>query len=220
MSCAQCKGIVQEFDDRVARRELTRYRRVGATGTTRRLLGVIRGAGVQGATFLDVGGGIGALQHGLMGAGAAGGIHVDASPAYLAASRSEALALGYAERIRYLEGDFVALAPEIEPVDVVTLDRVVCCYHDMPALVDAAAARARRLLGLVFPREHLLVRMGVRGINAVQRLRRRPFNVFLHGAESIEARIRRHGFQRFYLRRSFLWQTHLYIKEDGPPAAA
>ena len=45
--------------------------------------------------------------------------------------------------------------------DVVTLDRVICCYPDMPALVDASAAHARRLFGFVAPRERWLTRIGL-----------------------------------------------------------
>lgn len=202
----------------MAHRELKRYRRRGPSATTRRLLDAIRGADIQGASFLDIGGGVGALQHGLMAAGASYGTHVDASAAYLAAARDEASTQGHADRVRYLEGDFVALASEVEPADIVTLDRVVCCYHDMAALVDASAPKARRLYGLVFPREHLPMRIAFRTINFVQRLRGHPFNVFLHGTDRIEARVRRHGFHRIYRGRSPLWQIHLYTKEGGTAA--
>jgi magnesium-protoporphyrin O-methyltransferase len=209
MSCAQCKGIAQEFDDRLARRELRRYRRRGPSATARRLLGALHGAGVEGASFIDVGGGVGAIQHGLMAA----------SGAYLAAAREEAAAQGHADRVRYVEGDFVALAPQLEPADVVTLDRVLCCYHDMPALVDAATALAGRLLALAFPREHLPMRLAFRAINAVQRVRRRPFNVFLHGTAVVEARVRMRGFRKLIHADTPLWQIHLYIK-DGVSRAA
>jgi len=219
MSCAQCKGIVQEFDHRLARRELRRYRRKGPSGTTRRLLLALRGAGVKDASFLDIGGGVGAIQHGLLAAGAAGGTHVDASPAYLDAARDEASAQGHADRVRYVEGDFVALAPEMEPADVVTLDRVLCCYHDMPAMVDASAPLARRLYGVVYPREHLPMRVAFRLINFIQRLRRRPFNVFLHGTAAVDRRIRGHGFRKLFQGTSPLWQIHLYIKEGAAGAA-
>lgn len=219
MSCAQCKGIVQEFDHRLARRELRRYRRRGPTGTTRRLLTALRDAGIRGTSFLDIGGGVGAIQHGLLAHGASRGTHVDASPAYLEAARDEATARGHDHRVRYVEGDFVALAPNLEPADVVTLDRVLCCYHDMPAMVDASAGLARRLYGVVFPREHLPMRLAIRAINTVQRLRRRPFNVFLHGTAAVDARIRRHGFRKLWQGTSPLWQIHLYIKEGAPGAS-
>jgi len=219
MSCAQCEGIAQEFDARRARRDLRRYRARGAPGTTRRLVHALRGAGIEGTSFLDVGGGVGAIQHDLIAAGASHGTHVDASPAYLTASREEAFLRGHADRIRYLEGDFVSLASELDPADVVTLDRVLCCYHDMPALVDASASRARRLLGLVFPREHLPMRVAVYLLNRVQRLRGRSFLVFLHGTAAVERRVRGHGFRRLVHFQSPLWQIHLYLRDGGARAA-
>lgn len=220
MSCQQCCGILQEFDERAARRELLRFHRKGPSSTTRRLLGYLRGAGLQGASFLDVGGGVGALPQGMMASGASGGTHVDASPAFLAAARDLAAERGHADRIRHVEGDVVDLAPSLEPADVVTLDRVVCCYHDMHALVDASARLASRLYGLVFPREHLATRLAFRTLNAVQRVRGRPFRLFLHPGTAIDARVRRHGFRKLVHAKSPLWRIHVYIREPGPRAAS
>jgi len=211
MACAQCVGIAQEFDDGMARRELRSYRRRGPSKTTRMMLGAIRRFGVERATFLDVGGGVGVIQHELIEAGAAAGTSVDASPAYLETARAEAERRGYAARMRYVLGDFVETSSALDPADVVTLDRVICCYHDMPALVDSAASRSRRLVGLVFPRsEKWLVRFGVRLINLVQTLRRRPFRVFAHRAEDVRTRLEHRGFARTFLGTSFFWQVHVY----------
>jgi magnesium-protoporphyrin O-methyltransferase len=213
VSCAQCQGIVQQFDDRVARRELRRYRRRGPTRTTRRLLSAIVSHGVSGRSFLDIGGGIGAIQHRLMAAGASSGTCADASPAYVSAARTEAQARGYADRMRYLLGDFVSLAREIPPADVVTLDRVVCCYPDMGALIDASASRARYLYAVVFPREHLAMRLSALLLNLIQRIRRRRFNVYLHGTTAIDARIRTHGLRGIWHARSLFWHIRLYVRD-------
>lgn len=218
MSCAQCQGIAQEFDGRMARRDLRRYRRRGPSATTRMLLDALEEQPVEGGSFLDVGGGIGAIQHRLMEAGAAHGTHVDGSPAYLAAAREEATRRGHEDRVRFLAGDFVDLAPEVEAADIVTLDRVICCYPDMPALVDATAARARRVYGLVFPRERRANRLGFALLNLVQTLRRRPFRVFLHSTSAVQERLRSHGFRKRVHLESFLWQVHLYLKDGDPPA--
>ena len=214
MSCAQCQGIVQEFDTSIARRELARYRRRGPRGTTRMLVDLLRGEGVRDRTFLDVGGGVGVVHHELLSAGASSGVDVDASPAYLAVSREEAVRRGHADRIRYVEGDFVATAPSLESADIVTLDRVICCYPDMPALVDASASRARRVYGVVIPREHWLMRLGIRAINIIQTLRRRPFRVFLHAAADVDARVTALGLDKRHHGRSFLWQVLLYTRRD------
>jgi len=78
---------------------------------------------------------------------------VDASPASLAVARQLAREKNGLDRIDLVEGDFVRVAPEIDAADVVTLDRVVCCYPDVDGLVGRAAERTRTVLGLVLPRD-------------------------------------------------------------------
>ncbi|UCC73007.1 MAG: methyltransferase domain-containing protein [Gemmatimonadota bacterium] len=82
---------------------------------------------MEGATLLDIGGGVGVIQHELLDAGARGATGVEAVPRYLAAARGEAERRGHAERVDLVLGDFVELAGAIEPADMVTLDRVICC---------------------------------------------------------------------------------------------
>jgi magnesium-protoporphyrin O-methyltransferase len=216
MSCAQCQGIAQEFDDRRARRELRRYRKRGPAGTTRMLLEAITAQGMEDASFLDVGGGIGVIQHELMSAGTSGGTYVDGSPANLAVAREEGRRRGHGDHIQYRHGDFVEMAAQVASAHFVVLDRVICCYPDMPALVDASASKAHRLVGLVFPRAHLFNRMSFGLINLVQTLRRRSFRVFLHDTAEVESRLRSHGFRKRLSRRSLLWHVHLYLKDGAP----
>ena len=210
--CAQCRGIEDMFGQRMAQRQLRQYRRKGPGAVTRRLIDAVAADGVEGRTFLDVGGGVGAIQHELMDRGADGGTSADASPAYLAAARAEAEARGYADRVTYLDGDFVERAAEIEPADMVTLDRVVCCYPDMPAMLGAAAPLARRALGLVLPRRIWFIRSGVTLVNLIQRLRRHPFRVFVHDPDEVAAVLKRHGLSRRYLRDGFLWRVVVFAR--------
>ncbi|MDE2982691.1 MAG: methyltransferase domain-containing protein [Gemmatimonadota bacterium] len=210
--CAQCRGIEDMFGQRMAQRQLRQYRRKGPGAVTRRLIDAVAADGVEGRTFLDVGGGVGAIQHELMDRGADGGTSADASPAYLAAARAEAEARGYADRVTYLDGDFVERAAEIEPADMVTLDRVVCCYPDMPAMLGAAAPLARRALGLVLPRRIWFIRAGVTLVNLIQRLRRHPFRVFVHDPDEVAAVLKRHGLSRRYLRDGFLWRVVVFAR--------
>ena len=210
MTCRQCQGIEQFFDDKVARRQLRHYRRKGPGTATRRLLEAIAAGGVDGRTFIDIGGGIGAIQHDLMARGAAGGTSADASPAYLAAARTEAESRGYADRMRYIAGDFVERAGELEAADIVTLDRVVCCYPDMPAMVGAAASLARRTVGLIIPRGTRFMRFGVGVANLIQRLRRHPFRIYVHDPDEVEAVLEGHGLSQRYLRDGIIWQVIVF----------
>jgi SAM-dependent methyltransferase len=209
----QCAGIELVFGERVARWELARYRRHGARGTTKLLLNLLRAAGPPaGRTLLDIGGGIGVLQHELAAAGVEAITSVDASPAYLAVQRAEAARRGYADRVRYLQGDFTALAHAVEAHDIVTLDRVICCYHDMPALVGASAARARQLYGAVYPRRTWWTVAGVALINLALRLRGTPFRTFVHPPAEIERLLAAAGLRPRAARRTVVWHVAVYTR--------
>jgi SAM-dependent methyltransferase len=208
--CSHCRDAENLFDQRDARQRLERYQRRGAEGTTRLLLESLREAGVGGASVLDIGGGVGVVHHELIRAGAARATDVDASSAYIAAARRESERQRHAERVSYVHGDFVALAPGIAPADIVALDRVVCCYPDMPALVGAAAERAGRLLGLVYPRDVWWVRAGIRGVNLGLALQRTAFRVFCHPTVAVDAEVRRAGLVQRLRRARGPWQVVLY----------
>lgn len=210
MNCCQCEGIEREFNAEGAARKLEDYQRHGLSDTTRWLIDALVQEGVGGLTVLDIGGGVGGIQHALLAAGAASACHADASSAYLAAAKQEARRRGLDDRIAFLHGDFVALAGQTPPADIVTLDRVICCYHDMPALVSASAQKARRWYGLVYPRDAWWTRWGTRMMNAFFWMQRSPFRVFAHPTPIVESILSELGFHRRFFRRNLLWQVVLF----------
>lgn len=210
MSCRQCQGISSFFDDRVAARERKKYRKRGPDKSTRLLIEALREHAGEARTLLDIGGGIGAIQHAFVGDGFEAGVSVDASPAYLHTARAEAEERGYVHKMRYLEGDFLAHADAVSEADVVTLDRVICCFDDMEALVTASAGKARRLYGLVFPRVNVLTRPGFRMLNLMLRLRRSAFRTYLHPTERVDALVRARGLHLVTYRQTLLWQVRVY----------
>ena len=198
------------FDARTARRELTAYRRSGPSGSTRRLIEALKATGVDGATVLDIGGGVGVIGFELLAAGAERVTGVDAARAYVAVARHEARRLGLEERTSYRLGDFVSLADEVDGAELVTLDRVVCCYGDWVGLVDQSVAHARRIYGLVYPNDRWWTRIGIWMGNVALRVSRRSYRGFVHPEDAIDARIRDAGFERRFHHRGWLWQTVVY----------
>jgi magnesium-protoporphyrin O-methyltransferase len=208
-----CQGVDEVFGEKTARHDLRRYRKRGPSRQTRVLLEAIRREGVERASVLDIGGGIGAIQQELLAAGAGHATAVEASPAYLRAAQGEAARRGTAARISYHAGDFVAIADAVEPADVVTLDRVICCYPDMEALVSRSADRARRVYGLVYPQDAWWVRLGVRASNLFLRVSRRTFRAYAHRTAAVDAVARAHGLQPALRRRvGPIWQVALYTR--------
>jgi hypothetical protein len=212
MTCPHCRGADKVFDQGTAERDLKAYRAHGPGTTTRLLIAALTAAGVADRTLLDIGGGVGAIQHELLKDGARSAIAIDASSAYLHAARQEADRQGYSDRIAYYQGDFVALAPQLPQADIVTLEKVICCYPDMRALVGLSSARAGKLYGVVFPRDTWWMRLGGRFVNFFLRLQRNAFRFFVHPTEAIEAVVRANGLERRYYRKTLFWQVIVYTR--------
>jgi Methyltransferase domain len=212
MSCPQCVGIEELFDDENAHDELQRYRKRGPRRTTRLLIRELAGLGVEGRTVLEIGGGVGAVHLALLENGASAATDIDASAAFLRAAYKEAVQRGYRERIMHRHGNFVEIASEIPPADIVVLDRVICCYHDAQSLLELSAQRAQTVIGLVYPRDMWLSRL----INWVTNLTRRRwlegFKTYVHPRKKVEEVVTSGGLR--LLRRITLgfWQVAVFSR--------
>ena len=210
--CPHCESADRLFSQRMAAANLRGYRRHGAEGMTKRLLDALRAMGVGGMTLLDVGGGIGVIQHELKAAGVTGITGVDASGAYVAIARQEAEKRGYVADVRYYHGDFVALADRIEAADIVTLDRVVCCYPDMEVLVSTAAAKTKRYLGLVYPRDRWWTKLGTEALNGFSRLRGEAFRTFIYPKADVERVAAAGALHKTFHYSGLFWQVVVFAR--------
>lgn len=212
MNCCQCQGIEELFNDQFVTKELATYRKKGPNKTTRFLVDEIKKEGVQGTSLLDIGGGVGAIEHELLDDGVQNAVDVDASRAYLKAAQAEARRRGLAERISFHHGNFIDIASQIPPTDIVTLDRVICCYPDMEALVRLSVERARKIYGLVYPRDTWWIRIGMKIVNFFLRLQKNPYRGFVHPTRAVEAIINHSGFKHRFTRATLLWQVAVYSR--------
>jgi magnesium-protoporphyrin O-methyltransferase len=212
MSCSQCQGIEDFFSEAFVAKELHRYRRQGPDKTTRMLTDALKGSGVHSLTLLDIGGGLGAIQHEMFAAGVESATDIDASAAYIAAARAESERRGFAERVSYKHGNFVDMAEHLPAADIVTLDRVICCYPGMEKMVRLSAARARKYYGLVYPRDTWWMRAGIAIENLFYRIQRNPYRAYIHATEAVEALIMGEGLKRRFHKRTLAWQVALFAR--------
>ena len=174
------------------------------------LVDAVSTSGVEELTLLDIGGGLGGLQHALIEKGVVQTTHVDAAPAYLDAAREEAGTRDLLDKITFFLGDFVEVGENIPQADIVTLDRVVCCYDDMQALIRLSAEKARRTYGLVFPRDIWLFKVILPIANIVLKLRGSSFRIFLHSTHQIEGIVRSMGLSLETKRKAGFWQILVF----------
>ena len=198
------------FDEREAEDDLKEWRRNGPAAATSTLIEAITAEGVEGASVLDIGAGVGTVHLELLAAGAATAVDVDASTAYLAAARAEAERRGVGDRVQHRFGDVVELAADLPPADIVTLDRVICCYPDLPGLLGAAMRPQARVVGLVHPTDAWWMRASMVLFNACSRLLRRHHAFFVHRQASIDRILSDGGFASHWRGGGRVWRVSLY----------
>jgi hypothetical protein len=203
--CCSPKGYRWIFSERRAAAEAKRYRRSGLDSTSRRIVEFLKKEGVEGRSVLEVGGGIGATQIELLKAGAARAVGVELTPTYEREAAGLLRDAGLEDRVERRIMDFAETASLVAAADIVIMNRVVCCYPDMPKLVGAAADHAQETLVLSFPRRTWWTRIGLRMGNLGLRVSRREFQVFLHAPASIIKTSERNGLRSVLDERGMFW---------------
>jgi SAM-dependent methyltransferase len=193
-NCGCGDAFAKQFTPKLAQKELQRYRASGPGATTKLLRDSLTKTGLAQGTLLDIGTGIGALAFELLDRGVREATVVDASPAYLEVVRLEAARRHRSDAIKVYQGDFVSVASAIPTADLVTLDRVICCYaHYRPVLVEALR-HARRGFAFSYPRDRWFVRLGVWFENGLRLLRSSSFRTIVHSPPEMQ-RIISEGFE-------------------------
>jgi 2-polyprenyl-3-methyl-5-hydroxy-6-metoxy-1,4-benzoquinol methylase len=204
--CCSATGYRWAFSEKRAWREARRYERRGLEGTSRRVVELLTRQGVAGLTLLEVGGGVGAVQIELLKAGATKAVSIELTPTYEEAAGDLLRSSGFEDRVERKVMDFATAADDVEAADIVIMNRVLCCYPDMPKLAGAAAVHARQVLVLSFPRRTWWTRLGLSLANLVLRMTRRGFQVFVHRPERILARAEHFGLETSLNRAGMFWQ--------------
>ncbi len=203
--CCSPKGYRWLFSERSARSEAKRYRRKGLDSTSRRIVDFIKRQGVENRTVLEVGGGIGAIQIELLRAGAARATSIELTPTYEEVASGLVREAGFTDRIDRKVMDFVDASAQLGAADVVIMNRVICCYPDMPRLAGAAAERTRELLVMSYPKETWWTKIGLALGNSALRATRREFQVFLHPPSEIIAVSEGHGLRTVLNQTGLFW---------------
>jgi Methyltransferase domain len=206
-SCCPSRDYRRFFNQRFARRLANRYRKRGLDPTAQTMVQFLQELGIEDASILEIGGGVGEIQIELLKLGAARSQNLELSPAYEQQARMLAGQAGVQGRLDWRIHDLAQDPAAVVPADLVILHRVVCCYPDYERLLGAAADHARRALVFSYPPRNALSRAFYGVFNLVMRLTRSSFRGFAHPPGAMLGVLEDHGLRRTYGRRSRIWQV-------------
>jgi magnesium-protoporphyrin O-methyltransferase len=216
--CCSPNGYRSIFSEKRAHAEARRYRRRGLDRTSQRIAELLKQQGIVGRTLLEVGGGIGAIQIELLRAGMTRAVNIELTPTYEAAAQGLLREAGLEDRVERRVTDFAEAAGEVEAADIVIMNRVICCYPDMPKLAGAAADHTREVLVVSFPKERWWTRALISVGDLALRVARQQFQVFLHSPDKIIATAERHGLKTASTQTSFFWEVASLRRNTTVPA--
>jgi magnesium-protoporphyrin O-methyltransferase len=205
--CCRPAGYDDLFGRRFSQRLARRYRKRGLDKTAARMVAFLTEQGVEGATVLEIGGGVGDLHLELLRRGAARATNLELVDSYDADARALADEAGLGDRVTRRLVDLAADPDAVDAHDIVVLHRVVCCYPDHERLLGAAAGHARRLLVFSHPPRNVGIRAIVAAENMLFRLRRTPFRTFAHRPAALVASAEQGGLRATYRHRGLAWHV-------------
>jgi 16S rRNA G966 N2-methylase RsmD len=183
------------------------YCRRGLDRTQRRLVTFLTERGIEHASVLEIGGGVGEIQIELLSRGARKATNLEISRNYEPEAAALLERFGMVDRVQRRFVDIATAPNAVEPADVVVLHRVVCCYPDYERLLSAAAGHAKRLLVYSHPPRNSLIRMIISCENLLHRLRGSDFRAFVHPPAAMIKTAEAQGMSVSYRHRGVSWHV-------------
>jgi 2-polyprenyl-3-methyl-5-hydroxy-6-metoxy-1,4-benzoquinol methylase len=162
---------------------------------------------VQGASVLEIGGGVGEILVELLKRGAVRGTNLELSSAYEREAERLLAESGMKDRVDRRIVDIAVAPDEVAPADVVVLNRVVCCYPDYARLLGAAADHANRQVVFSHPPRNFVSRTVVAAQNLVLRLLGSHFRVFTHPPQAMLDVLAERGLLTTRTSPALVWQV-------------
>ncbi len=203
--CCNRDDYDDTFGDRFARKMARRYRWRGLSRSERAIVRFLEDRGIEGASVLEIGGGLGELHVELLRHGAARATNLEISTKYEPEAARLLEHAGVAARVERRFLDIAQEPDEVAPADIVVLHRVVCCYPDYERLLGAAASKAGRLMVFSHPPRNMVTRSLLWVDNTVRKVKGDTFRTFAHEPAGMIDAARRSGLRDTYRWRGVGW---------------
>lgn len=205
--CCDPRGCDRMFGSGFARHVAKKYRRRGLDPAASRMVDFLAAGGLDGASVLEIGGGVGEISIELVKRGAESATTLELSSAYDDEARRLVEAAGIAGRTHRRVVDIATSPDDVEPADLVVLHRVVCCYPDYERLLGSAADHCRSRLAFSHPPRTVLSRGVIAMQNATFRVLGREFRTFAHPPAAMVGVVVEHGLRPAMAHPGTIWQV-------------
>lgn len=219
MNCSCCgsdniNDLDNTFNSKRAQKEARRYMRKGLDKRSQKLIAYLD-SHLRGVTSaLDIGCGAGGVHHELLRRHLVSEVvGVDASSGYLAAAEANAKELGLADAVSYHREDFALSADQFMPADVVTMDRVICCYPHLQQLLGQAAEHSKQYLAISFPADQRWLRWPFRLADGLLTLIGSGYHPFLHPLPQILAVTQEAGLTLVHSDNHYIWRIMVFQRQ-------
>lgn len=190
-----------------------RFSKKGFEPSQQHLFDGLEIASYKDKTLLEIGCGVGHFHQTLLEHGAKFATGIELAPAMLREASDWASQRGLSEKTHYVEGDFVDIASDIEPVDIVIMDKVVCCYPDAKGLIHYSLNKCNDSIAVTYPRKTWYTRLGTAFLALIMKLLGSNFRPYVHDPLKIESWIIAQGFHKITQQQTLIWLTQIYQRK-------
>jgi magnesium-protoporphyrin O-methyltransferase len=210
MNCCNNEVIEKQFDkDRVASK-VNQYHSKGISKETRILVDSLKSIGIDGYSLLDIGCGLGSIGIELLQSGLAEVENVEASSSYLESAKTELKKRNLIDKSFFTYGNFVEISQIVFDADIVTLDKVICCYDELEQLIKLSCEKTVKHYGVIYPRDSWWAKAVVGFENLLRKIKGNTFRVFVHPTKEIDNLIKGQGLKRVFYKPMMVWQVVIY----------
>ena len=212
MNCCNNEAIEKQFDKHRVANRVNQYHSKGISKETRILVDALKSIGIDGYSLLDIGCGFGAIGIKLLESGVANVENIEASLSYLEAAKTETKKRNFSDKTSFTHGNFIEIAEHVSAADIVTLDKVICCYDDLKPLVKLSCEKTVRHYGVIYPRDIWWAKAAIGFENLMRKIEGNTFRVFVYSTEEVDILIKEQGLRRVFYKAMMVWQIVIYSR--------
>ena len=212
MDCCREEIIEKQFNTKSVTKRINQYHSKGINKETRILIESLNSFGIDGYSLLDIGCGLGLIGTELLKSGITRVDNIEASLSYLEAAKTEYKERNLADNTSFTHANFVDVAGQISAAEIVTLDKVICCYDELEALVKSSCDKALKFYGIIYPRDSWWAKAAIGIENLFRKIKGNTFRVFVYPTEKVDGLIKKQGLQQVFYKAMMVWQIVIYSR--------